>query len=203
MTSTLPTTGRKYWKGLLTNGNTNTQEIEKMEKPEWIELLKTDVTSFNALRWRADLSDANLSDANLIGADLRGADLRRADLRGADLRGADLSGADLSSADLTDAVLPHFQICPEEGAFIAYKKLDTGVIALTIPAEAKRTSSLVGRKCRAEFALPHGSGKSSRRGKYIKGEMYHPDGWDDDIRIECTHGVHFFITRREAEEYKE
>ena len=82
MTSTLPTTGRKYWKGLLTNGNTNTQEIEKMEKPEWIELLKTDVTSFNALRWRADLSDANLSDANLIGADLRGADLRRADLRG-------------------------------------------------------------------------------------------------------------------------
>ena len=25
--------------------------------------------------------------------------------------------------------------------------------------------------------------------------------FDPDIRVECTSGIHFFITRREAEEY--
>jgi hypothetical protein len=76
------------------------------------------------------------------------------------------------------------------------------VIALTIPAEAKRTSSLVGRKCRAEFVIPMGSGTSRRGGVYVEGEVFRPDSYDADIRVECTNGVHFFITRREAEEYQ-
>lgn len=130
-----------------------------------------------------------------------GAILRGANLRGAILTGADLRGAILTDADLRGAILPHFQICPEEGSFVGFKKLDTGVVAQTIPAEAKRTSSLVGRKCRAEFVIPHGSGTSGRGGVYVEGRIFRPDSYDDDIRVECTHGVHFFITRKEAEEY--
>src|SRR6185312_65578 len=58
----------------------------------------------------ADLTDAVLTDAVLTGADLTGADLTDAVLTGADLTGAvltdaDLTGADLTGADLTDAVL--------------------------------------------------------------------------------------------------
>ena len=142
----------------------------------------------------ADLSYANLSYANLSCADLRGADLRGADLRGADLRGADLSGAKL----------PHFQICPEEGGFTAWKKVSESVIKVLVPSEAKRTSSLVGRKCRAEFVVVlEGSGTSKYDGKtvYQPGLTVYPDKYDDDIRIECTSGIHFFMTRREAEEY--
>jgi len=151
----------------------------------------------------ANLTGANLEEANLRRANLTGANLRRANLTGANLEGANLEGANLDGANLDGAILPHFQIVPDQGAFIGWKKLKGGVIVkLQIPAKAKRTSSLIGRKCRAEYVkvLSEG-GVSSRGGKYIKGEVYRPDGYDDDIRVECTKGVHFFITKREAEEY--
>ena len=157
----------------------------------------------------ADLSGANLCGANLCDANLRDADLRRADLSDADLSGANLRRADLSDADLSDADLPNYAICPEEGSFTAYKKLSGGIIAtLEVPAEARRTSSLVGRKCRAEFvrvlSLSGGTEALSRRDfgtVYRVGEIVRPDSYNPDIRVECTHGIHFFITRREAEEY--
>ena len=150
--------------------------------------------------------DGNLSRANLSRAYLCGANLSGANLRGADLSGADLSGADL----------PHFQICPKEGAFIAYKKADGYVLKLEIPADARRTSSLVGRKCRAEFVrvlavkdpddgpwpTPVGKEFETRGGcVYRVGEITYPDKYDDDIRVECTHGIHFFMTEKEAQEW--
>ena len=157
---------------------------------------------------------AYLSEADLRGADLRGADLRGADLRGAylseaDLRGADLRGAKLSGADLSEAVYLAFSLVPEQGEFTAFKKLKGGAIAeLLIPADAKRTSSLVGRKCRASKAIviaidngKEGVSFHDRTFVYKVGETVSVDNFDDDIRVECTTGIHFFITRREAEEY--
>ena len=150
----------------------------------------------------ANLQGANLRGAYLLSADLRGANLRGANLRDAYLRDAYLQRANLLSADLRGAKLPHFQICPEEGSFVAYKKVDTGVIKLEIPSKAKRTSSLIGRKCRAEYVrVLEGSGRSGRGGDYKEGEIVYPDSYDDDIRVECTNGIHFFMTRKEAEEY--
>jgi hypothetical protein len=152
----------------------------------------------------ANLSWANLSEANLSGADLSGANLSEANLSRANLSRANLSGANLSGANLYKVKLPHFQICPEEGDFIAWKKVNGGVLKILVPAEAKRTSSLVGRKCRAEFVkVLEGEGVSKHDGKTLYkavGTVY-PDRYDDDIRIECTSGIHFFMTRREAEEY--
>ena len=140
--------------------------------------------------------------ANLQNADLRGAYLQGAHLRGADLQNADLRGANLQNAKLQNAKLPPYQICPETGGFIAWKKVISGVIKLYIPARAKRMSSLAGRKCRAEYVkVLKGSGNSSRGGEYVQGEIYRPDSYDDDIRVECSHGVHFFITKAEAEAY--
>ena len=146
---------------------------------------------------------ANLRGANLRGANLQGSDLQGANLKSANLQGANLLGANLYGADLRDAILPHFQLVPEEGSFVGYKKVDSGeVITLSIPTFAKRTSSLVGRKCRASSVVVlKGSGKSDRGGVYIEGKEYFPDAYDGDIRVECTSGVHFFITRKEAEEY--
>jgi uncharacterized protein YjbI with pentapeptide repeats len=165
----------------------------------------------------ADLRNANLSGADLIGANLNDANLSGADLSGANLRCADLSGAslrcaNLRCADLSGANLPAFQIIPEEGAFIGWKKIAGVVVKLEIPAEARRTSSLVGRKCRAEWvrtlafidgldvqSLRSRSGASLHCAVYRVGEITRPDSYDDDIRVECTHGIHFFITRTEAE----
>ena len=162
----------------------------------------------------ADLGDADLHDANLRYANLHGANLRYADLRGANLRGANLRYADLRYANLRYANLHGvknlaFQIIPEEGAFIGWKKLKGGVIAkLEIPADAKRNSTPVGRKNRAEFVrvlelFGAEEGISQHDGKtvYRVGEIVRPDSYNDDIRLECTNGIHFFITRAEAEAY--
>ena len=159
----------------------------------------------------ADLSYANLRDTDLYGANLRGADLREADLRRADLRGANLRGADLTNAVYTETVL-NLQ-CPEEGSFIAWKKLAGDSIAkLLIPEDAKRSSATT-RKCRASKAIvlsiydknneEISEGRSKRNVDFIYrvGETVYPDSWDEDRWNECSNGIHFFITRREAKEY--
>jgi hypothetical protein len=167
----------------------------------------------------ADLRDANLrgadlGDANLRDADLRDADLRGADLRGANLRDADLRGANLGDADLGDATrLPGFQI-PQEGELIVWKKLRNQVLAkLRIPADAARTATPVGRKCRAAFAdvllledasgLVVAEGYSLHEGsfRYVAGERVTPASYDGDSREECLPGIHFFQTKEEARAY--
>ncbi len=155
----------------------------------------------------ADLQGADLRDADLRGAGLHGADLQDANLRGADLRGADLHGADLHGADLSEIQQARLSIVPESGAFEAWKKCsDNVVVRLSIPADARR-SNATGRKCRAEFVdvlevigadegrSRHDDGKTV----YRVGERVHCDRWEEDRWQECGGGIHFFITRAEAE----
>ena len=165
----------------------------------------------------ADLRSAYLRSADLSGADLSGADLRSADLSGANLRSANLRSADLRSADLgeeKDKIIERRQICPQEGSFIAWKSLDGGIAKLEIPADAKRLGGAIGRKCRAEFAkvlaifdyngtettTPLRS-KHDRNFLYAVGQTVKPDSFDPDAMIECSNGIHFFMTRLEAQEY--
>ena len=162
----------------------------------------------------ADLRGAYLREADLRGADLYGADLRGADLYGADLRGADLREADLYGADLRGADLFVPQACPSEGSFVAWKKCACGVIAkLLIPDHAKRLSA-TGRKCRASEAIVlalYGKNGEERLiaqsqydllFEYIPGETVTPtEPFDEDRWRECAPGIHFFVTREEAENY--
>ena len=167
----------------------------------------------------AEIYGANLRDADLSGANLRDADLRDADLRDADLRDANLYGADLSDADLRDAKYDEHTAffalaCPEEGDFVAWKKVGDAVVKLRIPAEAKRSSATT-RKCRCEYAevlalqnldgTPYNDDKVVNNNHvetiYKVGEIVRPDSWDDDRWNECSHGIHFFITRDEAVRY--
>jgi hypothetical protein len=134
-----------------------------------------------------------------VRANLTGANLACADLACANLAGANLTGANLACAKLPD------------GDLIVYKKVladstlcTTEVITLVIPHDARRTASLIGNKCRAEFAFVlEGSGFSGHEPsfQYIEGEMVRSGSYDDDIRHECRPGIHFFCTREEAEEY--
>ena len=163
------------------------------------------------------LYGANLTGANLSGADLRDANLSGADLSGANLFGAyltyaNLTGADLRDADLTGAKnyqlsLAKTRILPE-GSIIGWKKCRDGVLVkLRIPEEAKRSHAW-GRKCRAEFAdvveIIGGSEAHSTYNHtftYTVGTRVYPDNWDDNWQKECAYGIHFFITREEAEAY--
>lgn len=102
--------------------------------------------------------------------------------------------------------------CPEEGEFIAWKKIKSCIVKLLIPADAQR-SSATSRKCRASkahvLAIYEKDGKeiesvvsdSHVPTTYVVGADVLPDSWDDDRWNECSHGIHFFITRREAELY--
>ena len=159
----------------------------------------------NGKEYPDDLRGADLSGADLRGANLRVANLRGANLSGANLSGADLSGADLSGAkNLTAILLAETTILPE-GDLIGYKKLHGGVICkLRIPAEAKR-SNATGRKCRAEYAVVLDGGGASQYDqsfKYKVGETVKPtEPFDEDRWKECAPGIHFFLTKVEAEAF--
>jgi uncharacterized protein YjbI with pentapeptide repeats len=165
----------------------------------------------------ADLRFANLQSANLQSADLQFADLRFANLQSANLQSANLQSADLQFADLQSANLQSadnadFAIARTrilaDGDLIGWKKCGGRVIVkLQIPADAKR-SHASGRKCRAEFVrvlevIGAEVGISAHDGKtaYRVGETVTPDAFCDDWQQECAQGVHFFITRAEAEAY--
>ena len=150
--------------------------------------------------------DANLRGANLYGADLRGANLYGANLDGANLRGANLYGANLEQLTALNSIVA-------DGDIIGWKKLRNGLIAkLSIPAKAKRLNSIGSRKCRAEYAIvlaiydgkkkvKKGYGQHDSTFLYTTGATVTPDSFDPDTRAGCSHGIHFFITRFEAEEY--
>lgn len=121
---------------------------------------------------------------------------------------ANLYGADLLGANLQDVKhLDQFQVCPELGAFIAFKKLASGKIAtLLIPNDAKRVNAYGSRKCRAEFVYVQqldepSVAKHDGETRYAQGTRVECDKFDPDPRIECSGGIHFFMTRAEAEEY--
>ena len=157
----------------------------------------------------ANLSSADLSYTNLSYTNLSDANLRSANLHYANLSYANLSGANLRDANLRDAHLPPFQI-PQEGELIVWKSLRGGLAKLRIPPAARRTASLVGRKCRAEFAevleLPTAyeecASMQDQSIKYRLGEVVKPDSYNEDVRLECTNGIHFFLTREEAEAWQ-
>ena len=133
----------------------------------------------------------------------------RADLSGANLSGADLYEANLSEVKNATLILSRQRITPSEGAFVGWKKLRGDVIAkLVIPHDAERMNAIGSRKCRASkvfvnemFGADEAFDKHTGTTLYRVGCEVIPDKFDPDIRNECSHGIHFFMTREEAEDY--
>ena len=111
-------------------------------------------------------------------------------------------------------------ICPEEGSFIAWKKAQLDdqsycIVKLKIPKDAKRLSG-TSRKCRCDKAKVleiqalnnpfivyteahswYNSDFVYKMGKTVKVTYF-----DDNRWIQCGEGIHFFMTRKEAEVYE-
>jgi hypothetical protein len=155
----------------------------------------------------ANLADAYLAGAYLAGANLAGANLARANLAGANLADANLAGANLAHAKGAEIAIAKTRILPD-GDLIGWKKCKNSVIVkLRIPETAKRSHAF-GRKCRAEYAdvlevIGAEVAISSHDGKteYRAGQRVTPDSFDENWQEECASGIHFFITRLEAQEY--
>jgi hypothetical protein len=106
--------------------------------------------------------------------------------------------------------LARVQFIPETGSFEGWKKCRQGIIVkLLVPEDAQRSHGSE-RKCRASKAVVLDvlgadvaySGGGYGEVEYRKGETVTPDSWDADRWNVCSHGIHFFLTRIEAEEYE-
>ena len=152
---------------------------------------------------------SNLQGADLYGANLRGANLYGANLRGADLYDADLQGANLQGVKNAELSMARTLIVPEYGTFTGWKKCENDILVqVEIPAGAER-SNASGRKCRASHVKVlkiEGGHKSAisrfdSKTTYKVGKIVRCDKWCDDRWQECAGGIHFFLTRIEAENY--
>lgn len=176
---------------------------------------------------KEDLCDIDFYNLNLDGADfgfadLRGANFYRSNLRGVNFFGANLDKVDFYGASLNCASLSHAKnipfipfTCPDNGYFIAYKKAGEYIIKLQIPEDAKRLSA-TGRKCRCDKAqvleIQNIDGTIANITKirsnhdetfiYEVGRTISVDDFDENRWNECSTGIHFFINRQEAVEYR-
>lgn len=116
---------------------------------------------------------------------------------------------------LTDGSTRWFRMhCPEQGAFVAYKKCaDMRLVQLLIPAEARRVAatSTWGRCDRAKvltiksfdyrerFTEATSLQTDSfvyRMGQWVSEPRFDPDRW-----LESAPGIYFWLTRQEAYDY--
>ena len=182
-----------------------------------------DTYIFNSNLAHADFGDASfvgayLSHSNLTGADLRGANLAWAYLKSCVFYDTDFRDCNFMYANLRgSAYVPYIPFqCPSDGAFIGWKKVNNVLIKLEIPADAKRSSTTT-NKCRCDKAKVLGFYDSLgvnelditelvndeyEECKYVKGEMVYPDYFDENRWNECSHGIHFFINKQDAIDYK-
>lgn len=176
----------------------------------------------NAGLWGANLRRADLHGADLTEADLTGADLRRADLTGADLSYANLSCANLGKAILSidkkytdEYTLFISSLCPEEGAFVGYKKAREKIVVLEITDDAKRSSATT-YKCRCSKAkvlrienldgtpadVDSVASDYDKDFVYKVGEIVEVKDFDENRWKGCSRGIHFFISKEMARRYQ-
>ena len=156
---------------------------------------------------RANLARVNFARANLAGVNFAGVNLAGANLAGANLARANLAGAYLAGAKNADFAIAQTRILPE-GDLIGWKKcMQDVIVKLRIPEAAKRSHAF-GRKCRAEYAdvvevigADVGISKHDSSTEYRVGQRVIPDRFDENWAEDCSSGIHFFITRLEAEAY--
>ncbi len=159
-------------------------------------LYQAEAESFHALVQAAVKAKANLYGANLGGANLRGANLG-----GADLRGANLGGV----KNISELAAAQSNILPE-GVIIGWKKCRNNTIVKVLISAKTPRSNATGRKCRAAsvrvvevFDAPEGISQHDPKVIYRKGETVTCHEWNEDRWVECGGGIHFYLSRIEAE----
>jgi hypothetical protein len=178
-------------------------------------------------RW-ADFIRVDFSEAGFTGADFRWADFRWADFSRVDFRWADFGGVDFRwvdfgeanfrEADFGEANFGEAQwdyttvgIHPAaEGSLVGWGKKQGVIVKMIIPENAKRSCATT-RKHRAEYAYVLGVYNDERqvtvdnrwgRTTYTPGQIVYCHKWEEDRWIECAGGIHFFLSRKEAEAWR-
>lgn len=167
---------------------------------------------YNTNLKETDLYKANLFGANLLDANLRKASLKEADLCSADLRNAILCETNLSNI-ITDYLTIGIHPAPE-GRLVGWGTKSRHMVKMEIPEDSPRSCATT-RKFRCYFAdvieidggnttwIDHVRWVNRRKivTRYEVGKRVYADSWDEDRWKECSHGIHFFLSRNEAERW--
>jgi len=129
------------------------------------------------------------------------ANLRDANLRDAYLRGANLSGAKWDYRTVGIHAAP-------EGELVAWGKKGQHIVKMLVPAHTPRSCATT-RKHRSAWVLvleiDDGAVTSFEHRTeygavtYEVGRETRADSWDTDRWNECSRGIHWFLSRAEAE----
>ncbi len=152
--------------------------------------------------------DCSICYINFSCAEMDNIQFRRCRIYACNFYGAHLSGSMFKNCILEISNSFLFPACPTEGSFIGWKACCDGkIVKLLIPEDAKRSSATT-RKCRAShvkvleilgnYSFAH---SFYDRTIYEEGKEVFADYFEYDRWKECSNGIHFFITREEAEEY--
>ena len=135
-------------------------------------------------------------------------DFFKIDFRDANFRDADFRDADMDYI-INEGTFGLTLNCPEVGEFTAYKKANGVIVTLLIPKDALRSSATT-YKCRASKAIVleiDGGNMTEVMSnydssfKYVVGETVTVDNFDTNRWNECSTGIHFFMSKRMAENY--
>ncbi len=175
----------------------------KIKLSTYRELIKKRNLTIKNIREKK-FSNIDFSELNFDSADFRSANFDSADFKSANFDSADFKNCNVFSCN--GIALS----CPEKGEFIGYKKCQNNIIVeLKIFPSAKRSSATT-RKCRAskvevlklsDNAKVAYSLHPDYDQQYRKGDIIEVKNFDNNRWNECSTGIHFFITRKEAELY--
>lgn len=177
----------------------------------------------------ADFENSSVENALFDGCSMKGTDFKNARMVTASFRRCDMRGCNIEDANLFGAVLEHADLegivsnegtkwfrlhCPEKGAFLGYKKcVNDRMVQLLIPADAKRTSAtLPSCRCSKAKVLTIKSFDFTKNFDeawslvdenfvYKKGEWVEVKDFNEDRWQDSTTGIHFWMSRAEAEAY--
>lgn len=174
----------------------------------------------NANLFHANLTKANLRSTDMIHANLSYANLTKADLSDVNLMNANLSNAVFNSTFLNWANLSGIKLDDTKGSLmeyrrgkiltqdiIGYKKCDGGIIVTLLIPRGAIVFSINGNKCRtnrAKVISIDGADRAYSTYKYMTyyvGDEFNIYDFNLEYNEECAPGIHFFMTRKEAEDY--
>lgn len=160
----------------------------------------------------SDLSGANLSDSRLL-VSASDSKFSFANFHNANFYRSHFGmGVEFENIINTETS-EYFNNIPQGVDLAGWKKCENGVIVkLLIPADAKRSIATTD-KCRAEYVevldvygdligTTHWPFLANSYTHYVPGHYVWPiNGFDDNRWNGCSSGIHFFLTRKEAEAY--
>jgi len=173
--------------------------------------------------WSSTLIACNFEHARLVGCSFYNSTLGDANFHDSINENTCIEKCSVSNAkDLPETSLA----CPEIGSFIGFKlavKYDDDlckyyIVTLKIPEDARRTSAVGSIKCRCDkaevMAIEQIDGKEDEepvtevcslrdlRFKYRLCETVTEPNYDGNRSVECSRGIHFFMSKLDAINYR-